>query len=102
MRNIKLYRSTPLSVLGITLLLTVPMVVGAPLGVSQEEDVCASVFVFEEEWSAQAYAYCKTYCVALDCAGTPATEEEASECLALLDQYDELTGGEIPSCEVHS
>jgi len=102
MRKFKLNKGAPLSTLGITLLVAVLMVVGAPVGVSQEEDVCASVFEFEEDWSAQAYAYCQTYCVALDCAGTPASEDDANQCLALLDQYNELTGGEVPSCEVQS
>ena len=101
MRIMKLFKRSPLSTLGITLLVAVLAVVGASVGVSQEEEpnVCAAVFELEEDWSAQAYAYCDVYCVMLDCAGTPA-DEDMDQCLALLDQYDEVTGGGIPSCEV--
>ena len=102
MRIIKLFKRAPLSTLGIALLLVAVLaVVGIPVGVSQEEepDACAAVFTPEEDWSAQAYGYCQVYCVKLDCAGAPA-DEDMDQCLALLDQYDEVTGGGIPSCEV--
>ena len=73
---------------------------GSNIAVSQEEepDECAVVFEPDEEWSAQAYAYCTIYCSDLDCDGTPAPENE-EQCLAMVDQYADATGGGIPPCE---
>ena len=90
----------PIAALKVAMLAVILALVGTSVGVSQEEDVCASVFDIEEDWSAQAYGYCRLYCVELDCAGEPATEEDAAQCVALLNNYEELTGGQVPSCEV--
>lgn len=96
----KLLMKASLSTLGIAALLVVVLaVVGSSVGVSQEEDVCAAVFDLDVDWSAQAYHYCDAYCVQLDCAGTPA-EENLDACLTMLDRYQDLMGGEVPSCEV--
>jgi len=88
----KLFKRSPLSTLGITLLVAVLAVVGASVGVSQEEepDVCAG---FDNE----EYAFCSAYCGNFDCdSDVPVGTVE--QCVYTFDRFVGLTG-EAPPCE---